>query len=109
MPTNHNLFEEKGEPKRNRTEVLSAYEPYRLTAGPTRLAIKRLGSGGGFHVELCVCVSVFYAFCRNRWFPLLTLDFVQLYDFSGSRQQLLYQIGVDGGHVCQEALPYYVD
>ena len=35
VSTNHNLFEEKGEPKRYRTEVLSAYEPNALPLGQT--------------------------------------------------------------------------
>ena len=36
MSTNHNLFEEKGEPKRYRTEVLSSvYEPNALPLGQT--------------------------------------------------------------------------
>ena len=38
VSTNHNLFEEKGEPKRYRTEVLP------LTARPNRL------TGGGVHM-----------------------------------------------------------
>ena len=33
--TNYNLFEEKGKPKRNRTEVLSAYQPNTLPPGQT--------------------------------------------------------------------------
>ena len=33
--TNHNLFEEKGEPKRYRTEVLPAYQPNALPLGQT--------------------------------------------------------------------------
>ena len=36
VSTNHNLFEEKGEPKRYRTEVLPL-TGYRLTARPNRL------------------------------------------------------------------------
>ena len=32
---NHNLFEEKGEPKRYRTEVLPAYQPNALPLGQT--------------------------------------------------------------------------
>ena len=36
VSTNHNLFEEKGEPKRYRTEVLP------LTAGPNRLTSGRV-------------------------------------------------------------------
>ena len=38
VSTNHNPFEEKGEPKRYRTEVLPLTSlPYRLTARPNRL------------------------------------------------------------------------
>ena len=36
VSTNHNLSEEKGEPKRYRTEILPFY---RLTAGPNRLTM----------------------------------------------------------------------
>ena len=35
VSTNHNLFEEKGEPKRYRTEVPSAYQPNALPLGQT--------------------------------------------------------------------------
>ena len=43
VSTNHNLFEEKGEPKRYRTEVLP------LTSYPNALALGQTGShcGGG--------------------------------------------------------------
>ena len=37
VSTNHNLFDEKGEPKRYRTEVLPLDQPQRLTARPNRL------------------------------------------------------------------------
>ena len=37
VSTNHNLFEEKGEPKRYRTEVLPLTSLTRLTARPNRL------------------------------------------------------------------------
>ena len=40
VSTNHNPFEEKGEPKRYRTEVPSAYQPNALLLGQT-------GSPGG--------------------------------------------------------------
>ena len=42
VSTNHNLFEEKGESKRYRTEVLplTSLPPYRLTARPNRLTAK---------------------------------------------------------------------
>ena len=33
VSTNHNLFDEKGEPKRYRTEVLPAYQPNALPLG----------------------------------------------------------------------------
>ena len=36
VSTNHNRFEEKGEPKRFRTEVL-LYQPNAITARPNRL------------------------------------------------------------------------
>ena len=39
VSTDHNLFEEKREPKRNRTEVLPLTS---LTAGPNRLTPTRL-------------------------------------------------------------------
>ena len=35
VSTNHNLFEEKGEPKRYRTESPSAYQPNALPLGQT--------------------------------------------------------------------------
>ena len=35
VSTNHNLFEEKGEPKRYRTEVLPLYQPNALPLGQT--------------------------------------------------------------------------
>ena len=35
LSTNHNPFEEKGEPKRYRTEVLFAYQPNALPLGQT--------------------------------------------------------------------------
>ena len=35
VSTNHNLFEEKGEPKRYRTEGPSAYQPNALPLGQT--------------------------------------------------------------------------
>ena len=38
VSTNHNLFEEKGEPKRYRTEVPSAYQPNALPLGQTGLS-----------------------------------------------------------------------
>ena len=48
VSTNHNLFEEKGEPKRYRTQVLRltslTARPNRLT--PTRLPAVRLMHGG---------------------------------------------------------------
>ena len=41
VSTNHNLSEEKGEPKRNRTEVLlSAYQPNALPLGQTGSLVK---------------------------------------------------------------------
>ena len=35
VSTNHNLFEEKGEPKRYRTDVAPAYQPNALPLGHT--------------------------------------------------------------------------
>ena len=35
VSTNHHLFEEKGEPKRYRTDVLPAYQPNALPLGQT--------------------------------------------------------------------------
>ena len=35
VSTNHNLFEEKGEPKRYRTEALPLYQPNALPLGQT--------------------------------------------------------------------------
>ena len=46
---NHNLFEEKGEPKRYRTEVLPAYQPNALPLGQTGSQPKRM-SLSGFNV-----------------------------------------------------------
>ena len=43
VSTNHNLFEEKGEPKRYRTEVLplTSLLTLRLTARPNRLTLSQ--------------------------------------------------------------------
>ena len=41
LSTNHNLFEQKGEPKRYRTEVLPPYQPNAL---PNALPLGQTGS-----------------------------------------------------------------
>ena len=50
VPTNHNLFEEKGEPKRYRTEVFPLTS---LTAGPNRLTQLAGDDDAGLHVLGC--------------------------------------------------------
>ena len=47
VPTNHNLFEEKGEPKRYRTEVLPLTS---LTARPNRLTNRAVVQCGPIYI-----------------------------------------------------------
>ena len=48
-PQTTTFYEEKGEWKRNRAEVPSAYQPYRLTAGPNLLTHRRTSARFCFH------------------------------------------------------------